>query len=146
MGRTPLDVAALFNASAVAGILIEHGALTDESLHLAYGVKGSRVASVLIEIGADTNLSRQTDGFTPLNVAARFGSGMGLLLLKSGANPNVPDEKGRLPLHLTAEEDDRKLVVDFIEHGSEWEIRDRSGKTPLEMERSNGSLAAAEVL
>lgn len=48
MGRTPLDIAALFNASAVAGILIEHGALTDESLHLAYGVKGSRVASVLI--------------------------------------------------------------------------------------------------
>ena len=145
-GRTPLDVAALVNASAVARILIEHGALIDESLHLASGVKGSRVASVLIEAGADTSLRRQTDGFTPLHVAARFGSGMGLLLLKSGANPNVPDENGRLPLHLAAEEDDRKLVADLIEHGGEWEAKDRSGKTPLEMARSNGSLAAAEVL
>ena len=71
---------------------------------------------------------------------------MGLMLLKSGANPNVSDENGRLPLHLAAEEDDRKLVADLIQHGSEWEAKDRSGKTPLEIARSNGSLAAAEVL
>ena len=53
---------------------------------------------------------------------------------------------GRLPLHIAAEEGQKELVIDLIDHGSEVNVEDADGDTPLDLAMRNNVAAMVQVL
>jgi hypothetical protein len=66
---------------------------------------------------------------TPLHLAAWKDRADGIeILLRSGADPNLRDERGRTPLYLTKRPEIAQLLV---EGGADINRRDKDGRTPL---------------
>lgn len=76
---------------------------------------------------------------TPLHALttnyARLGNphSVARAFLQGGADPNVPDCKGRISLHLAASLNLRNLAHILITFGARKNVRDRAGKTPLDV-------------
>ena len=73
--------------------------------------------------------TRDAQGRTPLRQAA-FGDDPEMIsaLIRSGANPNLPDGQGKTPLqHARSGE----VAVALIAGGADLEVRDEQGRTPL---------------
>lgn len=117
-GTTPLHDAARFlydrpedapDSDRTIQLLLNKGAEVNAQDHLGYTplhlalkhMKNSPVhfASVKRLVDANANLNAETnEGDTPLHFAARFGTREAYeYLIFKGANPNVPNEKGRTP-------------------------------------------------
>lgn len=54
-----------------------------------------------------------------------------LLLLKNGADPNMPDNLRRSPLQRAAQKGNDKIVMALIKHGANINSQDEFKKTPL---------------
>ena len=124
-GWTPLHMAARFDRSDIAALLISNGADIDEPdkngdtpLHVTTCYKKScesyDTARALIERGADVNAmplwDADVDGWVrnwaPLHLAAWDGSfAIAKLLLRNGADPNLRTEDGGTPLDCLNAED-----------------------------------------
>jgi len=81
-------------------------------LHVAASVKNVDIASKLLEIGVDSNITniKNKNGQTPLHIAFNTGSvKMVKILVEAGANPDYYDNNGRTPL-LSALYTNRKHV------------------------------------
>ena len=55
------------------------------------------------------------------------------LLLEHGADPNVPDNSGGMPLHFAASSGSRRVVKLLLAHGAKINAKDAGGKTPLDV-------------
>jgi|SRR5579863_833230 len=89
------------------------------------------------------------DGWTPLHLAAFFGSAdTARALLNKGASPaeRSTNAMQNLPLHAAAAGRHASLVKLLIEHGSPVGARQHGGWTALHAAAQNGDLAMAEVL
>jgi hypothetical protein len=66
---------------------------------------------MLVDGGADVNMQRQSDGYTPLHIATYKGSTcMVRQLLKLGADPSIRDQSGKTSLDtFTDLQDERDL-------------------------------------
>ena len=53
------------------------------------------------------------------------------LLLKSGADPNICDSRGRYPLHITTMQGNLDLIEELKQHGAKFQVTDKQGNTPL---------------
>lgn len=122
LGRTPLADAAYCGNTIGLNLLIEKGAkadIRDERgmlpLHHAAYNGDVEIAKILIPLTPDIN-DHQTTGktneqLTPLLVALKNNqSGVAKLLLEKGANPNLPDKDGNLPLHYAVKNKDLELT------------------------------------
>eukprot|EP00744_Colponema_vietnamica_P020621 GILI01029331.1.p1 GENE.GILI01029331.1~~GILI01029331.1.p1 ORF type:complete len:208 (+),score=33.22 GILI01029331.1:37-624(+) len=102
-------------------------------LHIGCELGGNCV-ELLLGYGADPNLQRTqaTGGLTPLHVATKkkLYRVVQLLLLKGG-DANIPDNRGRLPLHIAAETGDLQMARMLILSGnSVYNVTDKFGSTP----------------
>ncbi|XP_023313261.1 tankyrase-2-like [Trichogramma pretiosum] len=134
-GDTPLHYARS-NCVKMFELLLRRGAdinVTNErgrtALHVIYKHQP-------VQVNAQDN-----EGNTPLHLAAEFGKDKAMeLLLRNGANPNVPNAKGLTPLHIINE--NRKVYYmlklffetnDDIQQTVQINAQDNEGNTPLHL-------------
>ncbi|XP_044972070.1 poly [ADP-ribose] polymerase tankyrase-1-like [Hordeum vulgare subsp. vulgare] len=115
---TALHVAAMRGCPEVVRVLLRHGADPNKVASrvftpLVSSLLGGSVEcmKLLIEAGANVHAGGFT-GATPLLLACSRRGNVGFVkcLLKAGADPNLPDELGRLPIEIAAVQAEKKLV------------------------------------
>lgn len=159
-GYTPLHTAAWRGRVAVVGCLLNHGALIDAvnlkqdtPLHEAAANGNLETVKVLLAHQAAVD-PRDSDSQTPLHhAAADCDQEISRILLEAGADANALDKLRRNPLHtvaasscetviqaLVAEREvsdvaemrsQVKMVELLLEHGTQINVRDAYGLTPL---------------
>uniref|UniRef100_A0A7E4VBG3 Ion_trans domain-containing protein n=1 Tax=Panagrellus redivivus TaxID=6233 RepID=A0A7E4VBG3_PANRE len=113
-----------------ADVHVHGGSIGETALHVAAAIPGDDVecAQMLLKSGAQPNVT-QTDGATPLHIAARSGNTeMIKLLLYEGANPRLKSDNGETPLHVAAKNSHCEAVELILKHlsqtDSKEEVRD----------------------
>jgi ankyrin repeat protein len=116
--------------------------LTDGATPLMRAARSADLVAMrlLMEKGANPNLA--TKNFTtPLMFAAGLGGGRrseddlveaASLCLKWGADVNAFNSTGQTALHIAVERSDR-LVKFLVERGAELDLKDKDGRTPLDV-------------
>ncbi|MBC2606073.1 ankyrin repeat domain-containing protein [Pelagicoccus albus] len=99
----------------------------------------------LAEAGLSVNEKSGSGGETPLHLAARWGSLVGVqTLLALGANVDLRDDHGRSALHVASEEDQLETIAALVDGGAELEGTDEQGFTPLMSAVPSGSVEDLE--
>ena len=117
--------------------------LTDGATPLMRAAKSTDVPVIrlLLEHGANPSLATKN-----LTTAVMFATGLGggrgrsddaameaiALCLKRGADVNAFNNAGQTALHIAVERSDR-LVKFLAEHGAELDLKDKDGRTPLDI-------------
>jgi len=111
-GFTPLGIAAHFNKEDIVRLLLMHHAdpnicsqngYNSYPLHAALGNNNSDISKMLIEAGAEVNVS-QNGRITPLHLAAQHGNiDLIILLLEQGADVSATTDLGASASDLAAE-------------------------------------------
>lgn len=128
--------------------LINGPAGGDSPLYTAAGAGRLRVATFLVDHGADVN--RVSGGRTPLHNAVQFGHrAMVGLLLQRGANVEARDAMGGTALHLAAQSGFLSIAEVLVKSKANLTARNsqRNGeKTPLHLAAGNGHRVMSEFL
>lgn len=96
-------------------------------LHWAASASRSTIVRVLLERGADCNITNK-EGTTPLHEAAGIGSLECVeLLLNAGAKPNIKNSSGYTPLTRAAFYGHPEIVVLLLDHGADHSILNQIG-------------------
>lgn len=92
--------------------------------------------------------ARNSAEMTPLILATKGNHAKVItVLLGRGANPNVADKRGRVPLHYAAEASDPELFDQLIMMKDiEIDISDADGNTPLHLASARGHVGIMEKL
>uniref|UniRef100_M8BRC9 Uncharacterized protein n=1 Tax=Aegilops tauschii TaxID=37682 RepID=M8BRC9_AEGTA len=114
---TRLHLAAVEDQDQVVMVLLEHGADPNKDVHHVFSYlmmtvcgKSLKCMRQLIETGADVNACDYS-GPTPFTEAVADGlTDFVKVLLDAGANPNIPNQHGAIPIELAADSDRHKLV------------------------------------
>ncbi|XP_037622212.1 ankyrin repeat domain-containing protein 27 isoform X3 [Sebastes umbrosus] len=138
-GFTPLHVAALHGRSALAALLIRHGAnvnaRTNQSatpLHLASQSSHVQVMRFLLECNAKLN-KKDHYGNTPLIQACLCGNlETATTLLQSDALVNVANLQGNTALHEAVRGGHQALVELLLRGGASPGLRNKRQRTPLD--------------
>ena len=86
----------------------------------------------LIDLGANVNAQRTDDKVTPLSLATHWYNYMAVrLLLERGADANIADADGLIPLHDAASKGFYDISRLLIKGGSNVNLRSKKGRTPL---------------
>jgi uncharacterized protein len=137
-GTTPLHWAIRANETEIADLLLRAGAdakaqdrLGTTPLYLAAANGNGAIIRKLLEAGANPNQTERT-GETILMVATRTGDVDAVrALLERGANPNTAEPQLQLTaLMLAAEGGYTDAVAALVKHGSDIQVRTRTGATP----------------
>ncbi len=150
-----LDVAAVLRDAVLRGqvnvvaMLVDRmGPLGSTTLLHDAALKGQvEIIELLLAHQADVN-SLNAQGATPLHDAALAGQkGAAEVLLKHGADANARDtESGATPLHRAASWGRIDVLELLLAHAADPEIKDKNGRTPLDLAIENGQSEAAMVL
>ncbi|XP_071729575.1 protein S-acyltransferase 24-like [Rutidosis leptorrhynchoides] len=153
-GYHALQWAALNNRVAAAQYILERGAdvnavdLTGQTALHWSAVRGAlQVADRLLEEGVRVNAA-DIYGYQTTHVAAQYGQTAFLyhIVSKWNADPDVPDNEGRTPLHWAAYKgfaDCIRLLLFLDAHRGR---QDKEGCTPLHWAAIRGNLEACTVL
>ncbi|KHG04996.1 Palmitoyltransferase AKR1 [Gossypium arboreum] len=154
LGYYALQWAALNNRTAAAQYIIEHGGDVhavdhngQTALHWS-AVRGAvQVAEVLLQEGARVDAA-DIYGYQITHVAAQYGQTSFLyhVVSKWNADPDLPDNDGRSPLHWAAYKgfaDCIRLLLFLDAHRGR---QDKEGCTPLHWAAIRGNLEACTVL
>lgn len=142
------DTAAMRGHLAVAGVV---DAVADDgftALHLACFFDRDEVARLLLDSGADPNVTAVNGSdLRPLHsaVAAR-ATGLVAVLLAAGADPNPRQKGGYTPLHAAALHGDQALVDLLLTAGAAPGIVDDEGKSAPDHARGAGHTLLAHKL
>nr|XP_043628928.1 protein S-acyltransferase 24-like [Erigeron canadensis] len=153
-GYRALQWAALNNRVSAVQYILERGAdvnavdLTGQTALHWSAVRGSvQVADLLLEEGTRVNAA-DTYGYQTTHVAAQYGQTAFLyhIVTKWNADPDVPDNEGRSPLHWAAYKgfaDSIRLLLFLDAYRGR---QDKEGCTPLHWAAIRGNLEACTVL
>lgn len=142
--------------------MCQTGRLGDgESLRLMLAAGGSADAALcgaahggyidlvefLLDKGANAK-AKSKDGCSALQVAAlQGGPEVVQLLLKAGADPNVPDPRGKTPLHAALQGDvELETVQSLVKAGAKLDTVDEQGLTPVRFAAMHGPREVYEYL
>ncbi|KAL3532267.1 hypothetical protein ACH5RR_005788 [Cinchona calisaya] len=154
LGYYALQWAALNNRTAAAQYIIEHGGDVNAADHTRQtalhwsAVRGAiQAAEVLLQEGARVN-AIDMYGYQTSHVAAQYGhtSFLYYIVTKWNADPDVPDNDGRSPLHWAAYKgfaDSIRLLLFLDAYRGR---QDKEGCTPLHWAAIRGNLEACTVL
>ena len=122
-GFTPLSLAAFFDQTKIAKLLLKNGADPDlhatnpskvNALHSAVAKENYELCKLLIDFGADVN-AVQMQNVTPLHSAAHRGNlKLVKLLIMNGANIHLKMDNGDTALSI-AERDGHEEVKQYLE-------------------------------
>lgn len=155
VGSSPLNYAIRNGKEEVARYLIQQGANVNEPtregyslIHMASFRCGGELVSMLIDKGLDVNAQAFNVKRTPLHYAAAHGNiKSAKAMIGKGANVNLADSDGRIPLHLSAYRGHDKMVALLLEAGSKFDIKEtRKGATPLHGAAITGYADIAKLL
>jgi hypothetical protein len=106
------------------------------------------VAKLLLEHGADVNAKESVYDATPLHVAAATGhADVARLLLEHGADVNAKyGDSDLTPLHVAALYGHADVARLLLERGADPSIRDKHGRTPLDIARATRHKEVARVI
>ncbi|XP_068636658.1 protein S-acyltransferase 24-like [Aristolochia californica] len=154
LGYYALQWAALNNRTAAAQYIIEHGGDVNAVDHTGQtalhwsAVRGAiQVAELLLQEGARVNAA-DLYGYQATHVAAQYGQTAFLfhVVTKWNADPDIPDNDGRSPLHWAAYKgfaDSIRLLLFLDAYRGR---QDKEGCTPLHWAAIRGNLEACTVL
>lgn len=133
-GQTPLHVAASLGQMPVVEWLLAHkanvNATAEYDLTPLHTACNGDIAALLVRNGADMSAKSRYGGMTPLHTAARDGrADVVEAMLRHGADVDISDDHGQVPLHLTS---NRKTTMALLRRNPRLEGRDSSGTTPLQ--------------
>lgn len=137
-GETPLHIAVKQNNLDCVKFLLFNDATTDEidmkhrtPLFVAVSEGLVDCVRILLSYGASPNIKDNRQQ-TPLYMAIVFYKmKIVRLLIEYGADVNEP-VNGDTPLHIACRTSRKKCVRYLLEHGADPELRNNSGKKPIE--------------
>jgi cytohesin len=97
-----------------------------------------KVAKIIISMGGNVNL-KEVNGYTPLHIAASYGSiDVAEVLISNGADIDSKDLDGYTPLHAAADRNvsggnDIAIAKILISHGADINTKNNRGATPLDL-------------
>ncbi|KAI3801786.1 hypothetical protein L1987_29901 [Smallanthus sonchifolius] len=154
LGYYALQWAALNNRAAAAQYIIEHGGdinatdLTGQTALHWSAVRGAvQVADLLLQEGAHIH-AVDAYGYQTTHVAAQYGQTALLyhIVTKWNADPDVPDNDGRSPLHWAAYKGFADCIRLLLFLDAYRGCQDKEGCTPLHWAAIRGNLEACTVL
>jgi ankyrin repeat protein len=105
---------------------------------------------LLIKFGADVNnLGHGPEEDTALGWLTKYGGNhmyMVALLLESGADPNLPNNRGETPLIHAARSDRPDLLQTLLMFGADPNVKDHKGITALDHAKKENRQEAVQVL
>ena len=133
--------------AAVSGPRLRYGtSLTDPqgAFELVDRATQLKMVDILLQNGADVSLKNQF-GQRALHIAAANNPDVLLAVLDKKPNVNAQDLDGETPLHRAILSTYTRQIVDILlSHGARVDIRDRLGKTPLDVVRCDTLLREAD--
>ncbi|KAJ8641250.1 hypothetical protein MRB53_017944 [Persea americana] len=154
LGYYALQWAALNNRTAAAQYIIEHGGDVNAADHTGQmalhwsAMRGAiQVAELLLQEGARVSAT-DLYGYQTTHVAAQYGQTAFLyhIVTKWNADPDVPDNDGRSPLHWAAYKGFADCIRLLLFLDAYRGRQDKEGCTPLHWAAIKGNLEACTVL
>lgn len=145
-GETPLITAIYYGKRDIVQQLLTYG--VPVSLYEAVALGDLETVTYLIEHDAPLD-EYSYDGWTPLHLAAFFGSyEVAELLIQRGASVNAvsTNNQRNLPIHAAAAGRKYPLVKLLLEHGAEVNAQQAEGWTPLLLAVNNFDLEMSKLL
>ncbi|MBN3305937.1 cyclin-dependent kinase 4 inhibitor C [Amia ocellicauda] len=103
------------------------------------------IAEVLLQANADPNVRDPLGGLTVTHDTARDGYEDTLrVLVDHGADVNLLDSDGNLPLHLAAREGNLDVVKFLIERTSQPLLKNLKGQTAYDLAKMHNRLSTAQ--
>ncbi|XP_035725103.1 ankyrin repeat domain-containing protein 27-like [Vespa mandarinia] len=121
----------------------------DTILHVASTVGSLEIIQLLLDAGADVNVTTKFEGRTPLHLAclANKIQAVKIILDCAACNINAKDLNGDTPLHLATRNIDTKIMELLIRSGANVNIRNLQNVTPrLELEKQMSKEVANRIL
>ena len=132
-GLTALHYAVRSGNEALVARLLQQGFKADQEGWLTplNQVSNLRIAELLIQAGARVNTVDEYS-YTPLQRACSRHEDVAIALLAAGANPNVQDNDGDTPLHVSfGYYQSGKATLALLENGARVDVCNNAGQTPL---------------
>ena len=152
-GETPLHIAAWFNRSAAASILIANGADVNAKnefgsmpLDYAFSNAASKTANLLMQNNAKVSAKNKKAGEMLISAVVDNDLELTEFILGIGADVNAKSYDGRTPLHFTATRNFYEIAKILLRHGADVNAKDKDDETPLYMAASYGALEIVKLL
>ncbi|KAK9508267.1 hypothetical protein O3M35_007964 [Rhynocoris fuscipes] len=141
-GARSIHTAARYGHVGIINTLLQKGEQVDvrtsdnyTPLHIAVESAKPAVVETLLGYGADVHVKGGSQLETPLHIAARVKDGdrCALMLLKSGAGPNLCTADGQTPVHVAAKHGNLATLLLLLEDNGDPLFKSNNGETPLHL-------------
>ncbi|XP_076174429.1 no mechanoreceptor potential C isoform X4 [Ptiloglossa arizonensis] len=142
-GARSIHTAAKYGHVGIISTLLQRGEKVDATtndnytaLHIAVENAKPAVVETLLGYGAEVHVRGGKLRETPLHIAARVPDGdrCALMLLKSGAGPNLTTDDGQTPVHVAASHGNLATLLLLLEDGGDPMFKSKvNGETPLHL-------------
>ncbi|XP_048522674.1 serine/threonine-protein phosphatase 6 regulatory ankyrin repeat subunit A [Dendroctonus ponderosae] len=145
-GARSIHTAARYGHVGIINTLLQKGEKVDvttndnyTALHIAVESCKPLVVETLLGYGADVHVRGGKLKETALHIAARVKDGekCALMLLKSGAGPNIATHDGNTPVHVAAKYGNLQTMLLLLEDGGDPQYKNKRGETPLHLASRN---------
>ncbi|XP_068897873.1 serine/threonine-protein phosphatase 6 regulatory ankyrin repeat subunit B isoform X1 [Tenebrio molitor] len=141
-GARCIHTAARYGHVGLINTLLQKGEQVDvttnenyTALHIAVESCKPAVVETLLGWGADVHIRGGKLKETALHIAARVKDGerCALMLLKSGAGPNLTTDDGQTPVHVAAKYGNLQTLLLLLEDGGDPQFKNKHGETALHL-------------
>ncbi|XP_060528049.1 serine/threonine-protein phosphatase 6 regulatory ankyrin repeat subunit A isoform X3 [Cylas formicarius] len=145
-GARSIHTAARYGHVGIINTLLQKGEKVDvttnenyTALHIAVESCKPLVVETLLGFGADVHIRGGKLKETALHIAARVKDGekCALMLLKSGAGPNLATHDGNTPVHVAAKYGNLQTLLLLLADGGDPVYKNKKGETPLHLASRN---------